>query len=340
MSDNYTYEIENLTDTKYKISVKIKKEFFAEQKEKAYNKLSKTVEVKGFRPGKAPKNVVEAKLGASIYEEAINALFPSVALEIVRKEKLNPVGQLEYHLEKVSEDDGLQYHFEFEGIGEVKLPDFSKLKVRKEKAEVTAKEVDAVLEDMLKQGKEKAKQEDKKNKPSDEWAKNLKIDGVEDVKGLKKVIEEQLKHQKEHMAEDKYAAELIDEAVKKAGIKIPEILVEKEMKAREEGYKKRIEELGLEYETFLKTKKVNLEDLKKDWKEEAEKRIGREILLIEVAKKNEIKVNKEDVDAELAVIQDPKLKAQYDTEQGRNFIASVIIQQKAVKLIKDQVKSV
>jgi len=51
-----------------------------------------------------------------------------------------------------------------------------------------------------------------------------------------------------------------------------------------------------------------------------------------------MKVNKEEIEAELAVIQDPKLKAQYDTDQGRNFIASVIIQQKAVKHIKDQVK--
>jgi len=350
MSDNYTYEVEKLTDTKFKISVKVKKEFFAENREKAFNKLAKNVEVKGFRPGKAPKNVVEAKLGAQIYEETINTLFPQIAVEIVNGEKLNPVGQLEYHLEKVSDEDGLQYHFEFEGIAPIKLPEFSKLKVKKDKAEVSAKEVDAVIEDMLKREenngkddkkddkKDEKKENEKKKEATDDWAKGLKIDGVETVKALKDVVKEQLKHQKEHMADDKYNAELIDLAVEKASIKVPEVLVEKELKSREEGYKKRIEELGLEYETFLKTKDVKIEDLKKDWKEESIKRIGREILLVEVAKQNEMKVNKEEIEAELAVIQDPKLKAQYDTDQGRNFIASVIIQQKAVKHIKDQVK--
>ncbi|MBD3280086.1 hypothetical protein GF389_00995 [Candidatus Dojkabacteria bacterium] len=356
MSDNYTYEVENLTDTKYKVSVKVKKEYFQEQKEKAYNKLAKTVEVKGFRAGKAPRNVVEAKLGAQIYEETINTVFPEVALEIVKEEKLNPVGQLEYHLEKVSDDDGLQYHFEFEGIGEIELPDFSKLKVKKDEVKVTTKEVEAVIDDMLKQGdaknsekkeeKEDKKQEkkqgqkqEKKQEATDDWAKSLKIDGVKDVKSLKEMIKNQLKMQKERMAEDKYSADIIDKAVEKAEIKVPEVLVEKELNAKEEGYKKKIEELGLEYETFLKTKNVNLEDLKKDWKEEATKRIAREILLVEVAKANQMKVSKDEIEAELNIIQDPKLKAQYETEQGRNFIASVIIQQKAVKHIKDQVSS-
>lgn len=351
MAKDYTYEVEKLTDTKYKVVVKVSKERLAQEKENAYQGLAKTVEIKGFRPGKGPRNLIEAKLGARVYEETINKVFPKFAVEVIQKEELNPVGQLEYHLEKVSDEEGLHYHFEFEAIGKVSLPDFEKLSAKKEDTKITKKEVDAVIEDMLKQSDQekkskaekdsdskKKKTESKTDKPeiTEEWIKSLGIEGVKDEKGLRDLIKAQLTAQKEKMEEEKYVAALIDEAVEKAGIKVPETLVKKEVQNRESSYKKRIEELGLEYETFLKTKDANLEDLKADWKKEAQKRIGREILLVEVAKTNNIRVAKEEIDKEIEVIQDPNAKKQYQSEQGRNFIASVIIQQKAVQYIKDQ----
>ena len=346
--ENYTYEVAKQDDSKVRLNVKVKADFFKEEKEAAYKRLKDAVEIKGFRPGKGPRNLIEAKLGAKLFEETINQIFPKVTIEILKKEKLNPLTQLQYHLEKVSDADGLEYHVEFESMPEIKLPDFSKFKVTKEKVEVTKEEVTKVIEDMFarsqkapaakdEKGKKTEKKTEKKTaKPDDKWASTLGIPNVKVMDDLELEVEKQVKNQKETQAEEKYKAELIDQAVEKAGIKPPASLVARELESREKNYKQRIENIGLKFEDFLKNKKISMDELKKDWENDAKKRICREILLIEVAKKNDFRVTKEEIEKEIGVIQDPATKAQYDNERGRNYIATVLIQQKAINWITGQ----
>lgn len=343
---NYTYKIEHPKKFSVKISIKVESKYFTEKKEEVYNKLKKGVSIKGFRPGMAPKNLIEAHLGPKLFEETVNNILPQVAFEILQQERINPISQLHYHLEKVSEADGLQYHVEFESLPEIKLPDFSKIKVAKEGSKVTDKEIDAVIEDMLnrdeQKGSEKKAEKVVEAKPekklaNDKWAAELGIDNVKTVKELKEEIRRQIEKQKKMTSEEKYKADLLDAAVEKAGIEVPESFIERELQSREVDYKKRIESIGLKFDEFLKTRKTTLEDLKKEWKNDAERRISREILLVEVAKKQEIKIAKEDIEKELSQITDPQIKSQYDNEKGRNYIATVLIQQKAISWIVNQI---
>ncbi len=344
--EGYTYEIEDKSNSQYEVKVKVTSELFKKEKEKTFSKLKGNVEIKGFRPGMAPKNLIEAKLGPSLYEETLNALFPKIAVEVLQKENLNPVNQVEYHLEKVGEDEGLHFHFHFEALGEVKLPDFKKLSVKKEKTDVTEKEVEEVIQDMMqREAEEKPKDNKKENKAkakaeaTDEWVKSLKIDKVTNVKELRDEVRKQIEAQKKGMEEERYITAILDKAIEAAKINVPNSLVEKDMEAREKNYKSRIETLGLEFDTFLKTRNVDFEKLKKEWREDTVKRIAREILLVEIAKKNEFKITDEDIDKEVSILNDPELKKQYSTQAGRNYIATVLIQQKAINWIREQLKA-
>ncbi len=352
----YKYEVKSEKANQFSVSIVVDSKSFKEAKEKVYNRLKKDVSIKGFRPGQAPKSLIEARLGASIYEETLNELLPQVAVEVLKEAELNPLTQVQYHVHKVSDDDGVEFHVDFEGLAKITLPNFKKIKVKKEKVEVKKDEIEAVIKDMFDREQEamktKESKEDSKDKkekkdsqkdevaksPDDEWAKTVGIKGVDTLAALKKEVEKQIKLQKEQATEEKYNLDLMREAIKEAKITVPEALVKSQLETQEKNYKERIEKLGLKFEDFLKSREIDMDKLKSDWKEEIEGSIGREILLVEIAKQNNLRIEKSDVEKELETIKDETLKKQYDTDTGRNYIATILIQQKALAWIKDQIK--
>lgn len=331
------------------ISLGISKEIFKQRKDKVFNRLSKEVDITGFRKGKAPKAMVEARLGASLYEKTLNELLPEVTYEFLTEEKMDFLGGLNYQVTKVSEEDGVEYNITFVKYPKINLPDFKKIKVSKEKVELTDKEVDEEIEKIVKyQSKDKSTKSEGDKKGSDMKAdekENKKLDdttvkdmglGLNTVKELKDLVRKQLEQQKENTATNKQLQAIVDEAVKKSKIEAPETLVDQEVHKREHEYEHRIEEIGLKLDEFLKTQNTSLEDLRKDWKKDAERQIKTDLLLFEIAKANELKVTNEEIKAELDAITDENLRKQYDSYEGRNYISGVILQQKSLNWIVEQ----
>ena len=79
------YEFENLID------ININFEDFEDKKNEAIKKISKSLKVKGFRPGKIPKNIVIREVGEEyITEEALDLHLPESIFEVLKKEEINP----------------------------------------------------------------------------------------------------------------------------------------------------------------------------------------------------------------------------------------------------------
>ena len=177
-----------------------------------------------------------------------------------------------------------------------------------------------------------------KKSPDDKWAAGIGLTGVKTIKDLQKEVEKQLAKQKESLAEEKYRAEILDKSVIASKIQAPSALVERELENREKSYRQRIEGVGLKFDEFLKSRKTTVDDLKKEWQDDAEKRIAREILLIEVAKSQDMRVTQDDIKKELENIKDPEIKKQYESDKGKSYIATVLIQQKAIEWITKQIQ--
>jgi len=110
---------------------------------------AKSGAIPGFRKGKVPPAVLEKNLDPSLVqgeflEHAVNDLF----IKAVEVEKLRTVSQPKVEITKFVPYDTLEFTAEVEVIGEVKLPNYKKLKVEKKKVSVTAKDVDAVLKQL------------------------------------------------------------------------------------------------------------------------------------------------------------------------------------------------
>lgn len=132
--------------------VKIKVEVPASQVEQAYRSVlsdyASRVRVPGFRPGKAPVKVIEAKIGKELLlDEVKEALRDETFPKAARELSLLPVGArvLEEHL---TFGEPFVYTVEVENYPEVKLPDWRSFKLEVETPELTDEVVNRALEDL------------------------------------------------------------------------------------------------------------------------------------------------------------------------------------------------
>ena len=85
------YKVKKVGDFENNIEIDIDFEDLESKKDEAINKISKSLKVKGFRPGKIPKNIVEREVGEDyILEESIDLYLPEQIFEILQKEEINP----------------------------------------------------------------------------------------------------------------------------------------------------------------------------------------------------------------------------------------------------------
>ena len=85
------YKVKKVGDFENNIEIDINFEDLESKKDEAINKISKSLKVKGFRPGKIPKNIVEREVGEDyILEESIDLYLPEQIFEILQKEEINP----------------------------------------------------------------------------------------------------------------------------------------------------------------------------------------------------------------------------------------------------------
>ena len=137
---------------KAKITVEIGKEEFEAALTKAYLKVKKSIQVPGFRKGKAPRKIVEAMYGAQVfYEDAIEEIFPDIYTAAVVDQQLKAVGQPSIANMETPEEGGVVLTVATELYPEVTLGQYKGLEVPKAEATVTDEEVEAEVDRLAQQ---------------------------------------------------------------------------------------------------------------------------------------------------------------------------------------------
>lgn len=176
----------NLSDTKVKLTLVADPGLLETEKNKVLAEFARSVKIQGFREGKAPLNMVEksvdpARLQSEFLEHAVNRLY----LAALDHERLRPVAPPEVKITKFVPFETLEVEAEVEVVGEVKLADYKKIKLAKEKPGVDAKEVDEVVASLRTREAEK-KDVDRASKEKDEvWIDFKGVDAKtkEEIKG-------------------------------------------------------------------------------------------------------------------------------------------------------------
>jgi trigger factor len=139
--------VEQLSPTRVKINVEVP---FAELKpdfDRAYQQLAQQIRLPGFRPGKAPAKLLEARVGrGAVLQQVVNDALPSRYSEAVTSSEVQPIGQPEIEITKIEDGEELVFTAEVDVRPKIELPDLDALAIEVDPVEVGDDEVQAELD--------------------------------------------------------------------------------------------------------------------------------------------------------------------------------------------------
>ena len=140
------YKVEELSPVQRKVTVDVDVEEVHAALAATVALYRKGADIKGFRKGKVPSSVVEAKFRKQIYGEATTDLINYHINEILGETKLAPLSRIDVDAKEMERDEKFTYSFSFEIAPDFDLPDYKGLAVDEEDVVVDAKQVDDVIE--------------------------------------------------------------------------------------------------------------------------------------------------------------------------------------------------
>lgn len=141
--------VEQLSPTRVRINVEVPFTELEPDFARAYKELAKRVRLPGFRPGKAPAKLLEARIGReAMLDQVVNDVVPGRYGQAVTESDVRPLGQPEIEVTKKEYGQELVFTAEVDVRPEIALPDLGALKVTVDPVEVSAAEVDAELESL------------------------------------------------------------------------------------------------------------------------------------------------------------------------------------------------
>src|SRR6476661_2448810 len=85
-----------------RLSVEVPADEFAPDLERAYRKVAGEVKIPGFRKGKVPRQIIDARVGPeAVLEEFVHESLPKYYVQALREHELAPIGEPEIDLEEV-----------------------------------------------------------------------------------------------------------------------------------------------------------------------------------------------------------------------------------------------
>ncbi|MCF2595840.1 trigger factor [Pseudoflavonifractor phocaeensis] len=137
--------VEKKEKSTVELTIQVEADVFEAAVQQAYLKNRASINVPGFRKGKAPRKVIEGMYGSGVfYEDAIEAVYPGAYAEAVKEQGLDDVGYPKVELVEVGKD-GFTFKALVSVRPEVKLGDYKGLTAPKNEPAVTDKDVDAEL---------------------------------------------------------------------------------------------------------------------------------------------------------------------------------------------------
>lgn len=140
----------NLSDTKVEVKVILDSADLKTAREKALVNLAKDVKLQGFRKGKAPASMIEKSLSPNdIASETIDVAVRTTMPAAFDQAKLAPIAIEKVNVTKYVPEESAEYTAQADILPDVKLGDYKKLKVKLEKTEASAADVQEIVDNII-----------------------------------------------------------------------------------------------------------------------------------------------------------------------------------------------
>ena len=406
--------VENIKGLNKDIKVFIDKKTMSNYMDEKYEEIKGTVNLKGFRPGKVPKEILKRQFGKAIFSEVLDKVLKETSTKALDENKIKPAGQPKLDLKTYGEDKELEYVLSVTELPKIDIKDIANIKFDQYTVKIDESETDKRINEIAKnqpnfkeaspetkatdgdlvafdynatvdgqsfkgsEGKNTqltlgkdlflkgfdkqllgSKKDDTKiveailpenfpekelanksakfeckiisvKKPKevkidDEFAKNL---GAKDLVDLKKLISNQINDEYKNSLDRLSKNQILKELEKFKIDEIPENLIEEEVKILSQGMS----------EDDAKKSRKNFEEL-------AKKRIKTGLILNEFGEQNQIKVNEQELQAEiqkqLRMMPGQEKMVMDFYQKNPSAVASLrgtVYEEKIINLIKEKAK--
>ncbi|WP_367301596.1 trigger factor [Rhodococcus sp. BUPNP1] len=134
--------VEQLSPTRVRINVEVPFEELQPDFDRAFKALAGQVRIPGFRPGKAPRKILEARVGrGAVLDQVINEAIQSRYSEAVTANDVKVISQPEIDVTKLEDNVELAFTAEVDVRPEITLPDFSEIAVTVDPVEITDEDI-------------------------------------------------------------------------------------------------------------------------------------------------------------------------------------------------------
>jgi trigger factor len=348
-------KINKLPGSMVEIEGEISAEIFEDYYNKALKHIGENVELDGFRKGKVPENILVSKVPEiSILEEMAEMALAEEYPKILEAEKIDAISRPEIAITKLARNNPLQFKIKTAVMPEIKLPKYKELAKealasltdKDKETAVTDEDLENTIIDIRKsrapkvhmeehvhvEGEEHVHPEPELAPFDDEFVKALgPFTNVEDFKTK---LRENLKLEKENQVREKSRLKIIEKIIEEAKMEVPEILIDSELSKIIYRMEADISAMGMQFEDYLKHINKTKEDLKKEFRGDAEKKAKLALTLAEIAKVENITAPEEEVSKEVA-----HLLAHYkdaDPERARAHAENVLINEKIFQFLETQ----
>ena len=174
--------IENIKGLNKDLKVLIDKETMNSYMDEKYEEIKGTVNLKGFRPGKVPREVLKRQFGKAIFGEVLDKVLKETSTKALEENKIKPAGQPKLDLKTYGEDKELEYVLSITELPKVDIKSLESIKFDQYSVKIDDSETDKRIKDIAKnQPSFKETSPDTKAKEGDLVALDYKatIDGKE-----------------------------------------------------------------------------------------------------------------------------------------------------------------
>ncbi|MBI2018841.1 trigger factor [Candidatus Daviesbacteria bacterium] len=317
-------------------------------------KMAADIEIAGFRKGQAPLNMVEGQLGQRLQDEVLKTAMPNFLIEALKGTDIVPIDYPKYDLISFTRGQQLQFKATITNRPQVAVGNYKTIKaVRPAIKPVTDEEVTKVIDDLYKRWKAKSpyagtpqqsttqsggqagsinfQGNGQADIPNDEFAKAM---GATTLNDLKTKVRADLEANVKYNNELDYEEAILQEVEKMTTVELPEILIQDELNRMLVSLQRRVADMGLLLEDYLKGQGKTLEQIKNEWRMQAEKNVRMELGLADIARAENVTISDQELQAEVDKIQDQRVKAQFASQEPRLHLRHALRQTRTLDLLK------
>lgn len=339
-------------------------------------KLAQDVEMPGFRKGQAPANMVEGKIGQQLQQEVLKVVMPQALIEALQGTDVVPIDYPQYQVLSFAKGQDLTFRATVTQRPIVQIGNYKGIRAAKpEPKPVSKEEVDKVIDDLYKRWKsrqpaqpEAAASEQAQapasqqgasgslsfnkstqgaapavtsdqltsTQPDDNFAKAV---GAANMADLTEKVKKDLEDEAKYNNELDYEEAILQEVEKVTQVDIPEVLIQDELNRMLVSLQRRVADMGLLLDDYLRSQSKSLDQIKNEWRPQAEKNVRMELGLAEIARLENVNISDADLQAEIDKIQDARTKQQFDFPEPRMHLRHALRQTKTLNLLKTLVQT-